>query len=104
MKLFRKTVDESGNVAEYGAYVDEREAVQYYYCERGRPAHALLPCARARFWGRKKDTAVPLCLFFRSVGKQKKEEESKKFCCCFGIVLEAAVVWEGGEGRDGERS
>jgi len=61
--------------------------------------------ARARVSGEgKKDTAVPLCLFFRSVGKQKKEEESKKFCCCFGIVLEAAVVWEGGEGRDGERS
>jgi hypothetical protein len=59
--------------------------------------------ARACFWGRKKNSAVPLSLFFRSVGKQKKEEESKEFCCCLGIVLEA-VVWEGGEGRDGERS
>jgi hypothetical protein len=103
MKLSRKVVDESYNVAEYGAYVDEWEAVQYYYCERGRAAHALLPCAPARVSGEEKNTAVPLSLFFRSVGKLKKEEESKEFCCCFGIVLEA-VVWEGGGGRDGERS
>ncbi len=62
--------------------------------------------SRARagvFLGKENNIAVPLCLFFRSVGKQKKEEESKEFCCCFGIVLEA-VVWEGGGGRDGERS
>jgi len=88
MKLFRKTVDESGNVAEYGAYVDERETVQYYYCERGRPAHALLPCARACFWGRKKRHRSSALLVFQ-VGRETEEgggveEVLLLFWNCFG--------------------